>query len=123
MSVSCGVVTETWLSDGEGLDEDVEDLLLGAGMGLHCLNRPVNNKGFSHGGVAILYRGSEMSLKPIKVHNPGKYEVLVTAGKVQGYSRKLVIIGCYLPPNYTVARGRRAMDFIAGCVTTRNRKI
>ena len=69
MKIGNGVVTETWLSDGEGLEDDIEDLMLGAGMGLHCLNRPANAAGVSHGGVAVLFRDSEVSLKPIKVHN------------------------------------------------------
>ena len=111
------------MTDGEGLEEDLEDLLVGAGIGMHCLNREVNNRGFSHGGVAVCYRESLMNLKPMKLHNPGKYEVLVTTGAIGGYSRKMVVIGCYLPPNYTVGKARKAMDFIAGCITNVKRKL
>ena len=39
LTASLGVVTETWLTDGEGLDEDVEDLALGAGIRMICKNR------------------------------------------------------------------------------------
>lgn len=118
MKISCGIITETWLTDGEGLDEDIEDLLLGLGIKLHCLNRAANDKGFSHGGVAVFHQNEAMNLK---LHNPGKYEVLMVAGTVKGYSRKLVMIACYLPPNYKTARARRAMDYIAGCVTKAKR--
>ena len=74
MNIACGMVTETWLTDGEGLEEDVEDVMLGAGMGFHCLNRLANLRGCSHRGVAVLYREGQVSL------TPGEYEVLVTAG-------------------------------------------
>ena len=63
-----------------------------------------------------------MSLKAVKLHNPGKYEVVMAAGSLKGYSRKLVVVACYLPPNYPVARARKAMDFVAGCVTRAKRQ-
>ena len=36
MSLSLAVVTETWLSDGAGLEDDLDDLMEGAGVGI-CL--------------------------------------------------------------------------------------
>ena len=47
---SIGVVTETWLSDGDSLQEDLDNLLHGTGVGMLCRNRDRNNLGFSHGG-------------------------------------------------------------------------
>ena len=32
-----GIITETWLADGESLDQDVADLARGAGLGMVCL--------------------------------------------------------------------------------------
>ena len=32
------------------------------------------------------------------------------------------MIGCYLPPNYKVPKARKALDFVAGCVTHVKRK-
>ena len=58
MEASLGIVTETWLSDGDGLEEETESLVLGTGLNMLYRNRKVNNKGFLHGGVAILYRES-----------------------------------------------------------------
>ena len=55
MGVSLAVITETWLADGQGLDEDVDDLLEGAGLGMLYRNRPPGRRGTSHGGVAVLY--------------------------------------------------------------------
>ena len=121
MNVTIATITETWLADGEGLEEDVDDLLLGAGIGMIYKNRPVNDRGVAHGGVAICYRESAMSLKEVKTNNPGKYEVIMAAGTMVGFSRKMVVISCYLPPNYKTARARRAMDYISGCVTKAKR--
>lgn len=52
------VVTETWFSDGAKLELESEDLLLGHGLRAVTLNRPPGNAGFSHGGVALIYRDS-----------------------------------------------------------------
>ena len=45
-----GVVTETWLSDGKTLDEDLDNLREGTGYSALTLNRPPNQRGVSHGG-------------------------------------------------------------------------
>ena len=73
-----GVITETWLSDGESLDADIEGLCLGANLGMLCLNRPTNDRGFSHGGVAIVWKASDLTLRQVKLHNPHGYEVSVS---------------------------------------------
>ena len=101
LTASLGVVTETWLTDGEGLDEDVEDLALGAGIRMICKNREVNNRGFSHGGVAILFREAAMVLKEVKLHNPSKIEVVMAAGSVKGCPRRIAVIACYICLLYT----------------------
>ena len=48
--------------------------------------------------------------------NPDNFEVLVTAANLPGYSRKMITIACYLPPNYPVARGRAALEYIEDVV-------
>ena len=40
-----GIVTETWLADGEGLEEDREDLVQCAGLGMLYKNRLPNDRG------------------------------------------------------------------------------
>ena len=61
MEAAIRVITKTWLTDGPELEKDIDDLCLGAGIGLLCLNRKPNDKGFSHGGVAISFRKSAIS--------------------------------------------------------------
>ena len=48
LQLTFATVTETWLADGEGLDQDLEDLALGAGISLICRNRPRGQRGVAH---------------------------------------------------------------------------
>ena len=116
MEAAVGVVTETWLADGESLQRDLDDLLHGAGVGLICRNRQANNQGVAHGGVAVAYKSGLCSMKEVVMDNPENYEVLVTSANLPGYSRKLITIACYIPPGYTVARGRGALEYVEDVV-------
>ena len=55
LTATVGVVTETWLSDGESLADDIADLAAGTGIGMVCRNRQANARGYSHGGVAVTF--------------------------------------------------------------------
>ena len=116
LDVALGIVTETWLADGESLDADILDLARGAGLDMVCLNRQQNGRGIAHGGVAIVSNNTACTLKRIDIHNPGNFEVLVTLSTVPGYSRKLLTVGCYLPPNYPVPKGKEALEHIENVV-------
>ena len=113
MEASIATVTETWFTDGESLEEDAQDLLLRAGLRIMYRNREANVRGFSHGGVAIIYKDSVCSLNRMKLHNPHDFEVIAASGVIKGCQRKIVIIASYIPPNYSVGRGKAAMDFVA----------
>ena len=116
MDSTVAVVTETWLSDGPGLDEDLEMLEAGAGISMVTLNRERNNQGFSHGGVAIVYQTSQCTFKRIPLHNPNNFEVLAAAGKFSGFSRQILVIGAYIPPTYNAQRASGCLDFITDSV-------
>ena len=104
LDVTLGVVTETWLADGDGLDRDIQDLTRGAGLGMICLNRRPNDRGVAHGGVAVVHSTSACTLTKIDLPNPGGLEVLVTLSNLPGHARKLITVACYLPPNYTAQK-------------------
>ena len=116
------VVTETWLADGEGLEEDADDLVQCADLGMLYENRAVNSKGVAHGGVAIFFKKSKLELKAFRMHNPEKFEIIPSVGRITGLKRKLVVIACYIPPNYTVPRGKAALEHIANCIIQAKRK-
>ena len=94
MSVSFGVVTETWLSDGEELDRDVADFEVGAGLGMLSRNREKDHRGVSYGGVAIIYHINKCTFKEVPLQNPEGFEVLAASGRFSGYSREIVVIAC-----------------------------
>ena len=70
----------------------------------------------------MVYRDAAASFTTIKLHNPDMIEVLMAGGVVHGLRRKVVVVACYIPPNYSTARGRKAQEFIAGAVTEAKRR-
>ena len=113
-----GIITETWLSDGVSLDQDVRDLASGAGLGMVCLNRKSNDRGVAQGGVAIVNNNSAFTLTKIDLTNPGEFSL----SNIQGYSRKLLTVACYLLANYTVQRGKEALGHIEDVVLELKRR-
>ena len=116
------MVTETWLKEGaelEGLREGLEEE---AGLGMVCRNRIPGERGVSHGGVAILWQTSKMTVKVLDIKNSEDYEVLATAATVPGQRRKLVILACYIPPNYVKKRGEGALDYITDRIVELKRR-
>ena len=62
------------------------------------------------------------TLSRINMPNPEGFEVLVTQSNLPGHSRKLLTVACYLPPNYSVQRGRDALCHIEDTVLELKRK-
>ena len=61
LAAGVGIISETWLTDGDSLEKEVEDLVLGTGLQMIYRNREVNQRGFSHGGVAVVYKETMMT--------------------------------------------------------------
>ena len=101
------VVTETWLRDGQLLEEKAYDLAEGAGVGILTKNRkePAAN-GVTYGGVAVLWQETHCNFKEVVLRNVGDAEILACAGSLRGHSRTICVLACYLPPNI----GRRSSD-------------
>ena len=116
LDLTFAVVTETWFTNGSKLQSESEDLLLGHGLKALTLNRPPGNAGFSHGGVAIIHRDSLASSAIFKFPNPDAFEVLAAVLTIRGLKRKLVVISAYLPPGYTVARGKSCISYISDLI-------
>ena len=121
LALTFAIVTETWFAHGTALELESERLLLGHGLGLLCLNRPPVN-GLSHGGVAIIYRASTTKLQVYKFQNPDNFEVLTCMAKVTGIERKFFLTAAYIPPGYSVPRGKACMQHIADIILEIKRK-
>ena len=84
-------------------------------IGLLTLNRTPNSKGVAHGGV-IAYRAAMMNMRRLDLPNPDAFEVLIGIGTLQGHARRVATVAAYVPPGYTVARGRACLKYIADCI-------
>ena len=58
----------------------------------------------------------------MSLENPEDHEVLAAAGKFVGYSRSVVVLACYIPPNVTPERAVSCLDYIRGSVIEMKRK-
>ena len=112
LDLTFAAVTETWFSDGDKLEKESDDLLLGHGIRSLVRNRPPGNAGYSHGGVALLFRDSLVSAKLIDFPNPDLFEVLPVLLTIKGVKRKFAIITVYIPPGYAVPRGRACLQHV-----------
>ena len=122
LEASIGVITETWLREGDGLTDDEDDFEAGTGYGMVNLCRKPGSRGVSHGGVSVVFRKIDCDLRRIPMENRGNFEVLPTVGSIRGYSRKIVVVGCYIPPNYPVQRAQACLDHITDVVLESRRK-
>ena len=110
------VVTETWLSDGETLAKEAEDLLLGSGISMFTRNRAMGAAATAHGGIAIMLKDSVTKFSEYKFINNEGYEVLPILGKIAGIARKFLIVAVYIPPGYNVARGRGCLRHVSDII-------
>ena len=92
------MISETWLTDGESLEEDIEGLVLGISLKMIYKNRPPNARGFSHGGMAVVYKESALNLKQVELVNPDGLEIILVTGSLRGCPRKIAVVACYIPP-------------------------
>lgn len=112
MAVDIGIVTETRMRDGDKFETLLSDLRQAAGIGSITKNRRANAEtGVAHGGVGIFYRISSASFKKMDFDTLD-FEVLPVVGSLAGSCRKIVVVGAYIPPNYTTARANDCMDMI-----------
>ena len=99
------------MTDFPDLTDDIEDLELGTGYSLLCKNRPANMRGYSTGVVAIAFRKSRISFKPLEL--PGNdYEMLFAEGTLPLFTRKFIAICLYRPPSMPAALAAACMTFL-----------
>ena len=106
------VVTETWLRKDCDLCQGPLELRETEDLNIMTRCREAAANGVAYGGVAIVWRERDCSFKEVNVSNVDGYEVLVGAGSLPGHTRKIVLVACYIPPNYCRSRGEAASDYI-----------
>ena len=90
--------------------------VLGEGLGAITLNRPPGGGGYSHGGVALIYRAATTKAKRYSFPNPESFEVLCSQLNISGVKRKLYVISAYMPPNYRIGRARSCIRYISDII-------
>ena len=123
-SATVAIITETWMRSQPELMGLVQDLSLGAGIGMVNRNRDPGERELAHGGVTVLRKETDCSLRNVdlKIPNPSGFEVLVAARALQSHTRKLVVLACYIPPNYTRKKGNNALNFVDDCMVEIKRR-
>lgn len=112
LEVSLAFVTETWFANSEVHESQAEDLLLGRGIKSLFLNRDPGPRGISHGGVGVFWKESEAAGKRYPFDNPEKYEVMPVELKYGKMDKKVFAVAVYVPPGYSVARGRGCLQHL-----------
>ena len=103
------------MSDSSELDDDILDFEQGTGYGMICKNRPVNTRGYSTGGVAIVFRTSHIRFKEVCLPD-NDFEILAAEGSMPNFSRKFIAICAYMPPNMSSSAARGCLDFLVDVI-------
>ena len=93
------------------MGDNLDDLLQATGIAMLVRNRTLAG-GLAHGGAAIAYRASEMTLRVLEWPNPDDFEVLCAAGNLKGFARKVFVVAAYMPPGDRVPRGKACLAHI-----------
>lgn len=98
-----GIITESWLCDGEILEKDLLDLEKGTSLKMIYKNRTSKRKRTSRyitkrgGGVAIVYNMNRISLSEHQIKS-NTYELVAATGKLSGTNRHICVMAIYVPP-------------------------
>ena len=122
LGVSFGLVTESWLSTGEKLKHELDNLENGNGLGMivrnrdraisHNVTRYDKSKRTRGGGVVIAYRKAEANFKEVPI--PGnRFEAVAALGNFNGTKRKVLAISVYVPPKMLA----KSYSTLTECVT------
>lgn len=63
------------------------------------------------------------SFKEVKYNNPEGFEILTAIGTLQGHSRKIAVIACYMPPNLTQRRASANLAYIEEMIIETKRRL
>ena len=116
LTLTLAIISETWLAGGSRLEREAEDLLLGHGLAVNYLNRPPSVNCVAHGGVAVISKSSCTSTKALSFPNPELFEVLPLCLTEFSIARKFFVVAAYIPPGYTVPRGKACLEHIRNIV-------
>ena len=112
-SVSIAVITETWFYKCEALKHLMcrAENDLGLGLINSCRTRRKTSAD-PGGGVSIVYKRARIQMKEVHVDCKGQ-EICLAEGKLEGQSRKLYLVGCYLSTRLKKNEERKYMNVLS----------
>ena len=110
------LVNETWFRPSNELERMLEDRQ--NVLGYLCIRKDRSNG--MGGGVAIIYKHSEIKMQQLKIDSD--YEIVAALGRRTGQRRKLIVISAYIPPNYDAENHEAVLEKIANLVGSFKRK-
>ena len=114
--VAAAIVSESWLKPGLQLEQEILNLRNEENADLFHFSRKISKKGRpAGGGIAIITNRSYCIMKELKITR-GKSEIVCTVGKINGCSRKLVIIGIYISPRCRAPQVHDALERVADVI-------
>ena len=116
LDVSFSVVTESWLVDGEKLDNDLIDLEAGSDIKILYKNRPAKitkryKRRTAGGGVTILFNKKKCDFKEFKLP-ANKHEIIAGVCNLPKMKRKMVVFGVYIPPQTKADESHTILAFL-----------
>ena len=111
------MITETWIRNTKDTVRAVKDLGDAENIGLICKNRPSRG-----GGVCIAFDKSRANLKRFPLRT-SKFEVVAGAGKVTGFSKKVLVIAVYVPPKLDSSQLADLCDYLADSLEKGRREL
>ena len=108
------VITETWFRSSPQLEELLRDAEDTTGYGFIRKDRQETGQESRGGGVAIVYKKSNIEMTQLKVQ--GKFEIVASLGRRTGQKRKIVTIGAYIPPAADAETSKEFLNEIANAV-------
>ena len=124
MSISAGIITESWLRDGPELENDLLDLEKGTSLKMVYKNRGRKsskthryNNSKRGGGVAIVYDSTKINMKELKIER-NKYELTAATGKQFNGGRIICMYAVYVPPKMRVETFNEMMEVIVDSISS-----
>ena len=110
------VVTETWFRPSPQLEQLLRDAEDVTGYGFIRRDRCQTGSEARGGGVAIIYKKSDLVMTPLKVR--GNHEIVAALARRTGQRRKVVTIGAYIPPSADSESSKQFLEEISDTVRT-----
>ena len=72
--------------------------------------------------MAVLWKIGWIDFRQVDIKGGADFEILTLAGTVPGQRRKIIVMACYIPPNYLKRKAEDVLNFITDTLVDMKRK-